>query len=305
LPQGNVLKFKRDFKTTQRSDQNYPIRLGLEILLNLIKTEINLIWCNLLQNFTAMLSGFYLILILTSSLGLFSLWRFVQASKTEIAKEKVDLKSLGSKNFNVKEAFQPALNDRMELAGEISSMTPSSTSESLSEKEMELFFEKIYSSFFKRDLEKLSSESDFNQIEEYFLNFPYETMETVNNVGGLEFAHFIARLLNCYYYPHYTENILPESLKTRKIDLQDAFTTFNEFIRKYFFECFTPKRPAEPTKRLLELIILILKRLGTLRQSVSTLNPPTEIGPDKRIRIYAPGLKEFDILTKDYIEAWK
>jgi hypothetical protein len=169
-----------------------------------------------------------------------------------------------------------------------SDIGPASTSESLLEKEWKLFFNRVYTSFFKRDIDNLSLENDCRQIQKYFLNSPYETMEVVNNVGGLKFSYFIVIFLNCYYFPYYTESILPKSPKTRKIDHQEAFFTFNEFFHKYFSD--DTKRPSKYQKKFIELIISILKRLGK---------------PNHIIFIQTPDLKKFSILTKEYIEAWR
>jgi hypothetical protein len=232
------------------------------------------------------------VLLLFTLSALFYLGIFILMSKKEFINEETasfpsglqffqlngDSNRLTCKNCAIEEIFQPA---SVEVSYDI---IP--TSKILFKKELKLFFDRFHLSFFNRDEEKLSWEKDYHRIEQYFQISPYMTMEAVNNVGGLEFSYFIVTLLNSLHYCFYMDIYLPTFMETRKIDHQEAFTTFTQFIYKYLRNHHTAKYQ----KKFLELIILILKRLGK---------------PDNIIFIETPSLEKFGILTEEYLEAWK
>jgi hypothetical protein len=234
-----------------------------------------------------------------SNLGLSSPSRLIRTSKKEIAHGKaswhtsvnqsstfnVAFEQLASKNFNIDEIIQPS--NTMELTGGIDGMGTSSTSASLLE-ELKSLFKGFYSSFADKDFDKLSSRTDFDQVQEHFKKFPYETIEAVGNAGNLEFTCFILRLLDCCYYPYYTSTIIPESLEARKIDQRDVFTLFDNLIRK----CFSReiKWPADYLARFINLIVSILETMEF---------------PDEHTIVNVSFLKNSSISFTDYCFAWR
>jgi hypothetical protein len=160
--------------------------------------------------------------------------------------------------------------------------------------ELESFFSGIHSSFLHKSFKKLASENDCTNVEElvsdYYGNFPYETMEAVNNIGDLEFMYFIVRVLFFSYYPHFKAPIRLQDLEVRKIDSANAFDSLFYLTSKYFRCSNNQRRDTEYHQKFLNLITLILWRMDCSHRII--------IIPDTQFL----GLKEFSISAKDLID---